>query len=200
MFQMKGFIWILLCNHHVSYYLSVLFMLDFIFGQLVFLSLFDTCIQFHTLSDSLKHINTTRYVSTSVMIYLIKSNHPKDGRKAEWIFPCCVPGVSSSVVSLPPHRHVAIQSLIISKPLTRWNESMCVQLPFDFCFIIFILFHLLFTMNIYVQSSVHRLLICEQAVWAQTDQSRPDQSTSSTDVHQHAAKWMKTVYHKYWDQ
>lgn len=28
MFQMKGFIWMLLCNHHVSYYLSVLFMLE----------------------------------------------------------------------------------------------------------------------------------------------------------------------------
>ncbi len=76
---------------------------------------------------------------TSILIYLIKSNQPKDGRKAEWIIPCCLAGVSSTVVSLPPHPNVAtgvwlFQQTLNGKVWWKWNESMCTQLPFWFLF------------------------------------------------------------------
>lgn len=41
------------------------------------------------------------------LIPVIKPKPARDGGEAPRIFPCCLPGVSSSVVSLPPHQDVA---------------------------------------------------------------------------------------------
>lgn len=70
-----------------------------------------TCIQFHTLPDSQcakPHVHHTAVFSIDFCLMKSKPNQ-KDGRKAERIIPCCLPGVSSSVVSLPPHHNAAMQ-------------------------------------------------------------------------------------------
>lgn len=57
---------------------------------------------------------------------------PKDGGKAEWITACCLPGVSSSVVSRPPHQTCQEVIIVCAKHLDG-NESMCTYSLFCFC-------------------------------------------------------------------
>lgn len=70
------------------------------------------------------------------MLVLFKLNLPKDGRETEWITACCLPGVSSSVVSLPPHHSVARMQ---SDTSPNGNDSMCYL--FFLFFVFFPLHH-----------------------------------------------------------
>uniref|UniRef100_A0A3Q4HJL2 G/T mismatch-specific thymine DNA glycosylase n=1 Tax=Neolamprologus brichardi TaxID=32507 RepID=A0A3Q4HJL2_NEOBR len=74
--------------------------------------------KYHSCTVQLKHEAFDCY-SVFISVKFRKSNHPKDGRKAEWITACCISGVPSTVVSLPPHHSVArLDPDYVSSPLT----------------------------------------------------------------------------------
>ncbi len=116
-----------MCNHHKSHIWYYCLCHGLSFVKFYFLS----CALAHAFSfihcqilKRKKPSCTSSYVSsTSLLIYLIKSNHPKDGRKAEWIIPCCLPGVSPAVVSFPPHCNMAT-GVWLYQQTSGWQSVM----------------------------------------------------------------------------
>lgn len=114
-----------MCHCHLK---SLVFL--FMFCVFHILVGFKRRLHMHSLSYTISFLtlcSTISYVSWTWMLVLLKVNQLKDGWKDEWITACCLPGVSSSVVSLLPNHSSARRP---SETSLNGKESMSTYLFF----------------------------------------------------------------------